>query len=371
MGSSSRTNSREGTDFILKTILLTGGGTAGHVMPNLALVPRLRDAGWQVEYVGSYTGMERQLVESEGIPYHGVATGKLRRYRDLENLKDPFRVIRGVAQSYALIGRLKPTVVFSKGGFVGLPLAVAARLRRVPVILHEADLTLGLANRLALPFATKVAVTFAETAASLPKGKAVHTGLPIRREVFSGNGRHLAASYGFTHQRPVLLVTGGSSGAKALNEAIWSNLPGLLEHFQVVHLCGRNKMNPDIGNVQGYVQIEYAQGEMPDLLAMSQVVMSRAGSNTIFELLALKKPHLLIPLPASQSRGDQIQNAKLFAAHGYSAMVEEEHLPSVDLCDTLVQLYEGRESYVRSMESAPAADGVAEVMKLITSYGGD
>lgn len=352
----------------MKTIVLTGGGTAGHVMPNLALVPALRESGWHVVYIGSYQGIERQLAAGDHIPYHPIATGKLRRYRDRENLKDPFRVLKGVAQSFVLLRRLRPKLVFSKGGFVALPVVVAARLLRVPVILHEADLTLGLANRLALPFADRVAVTFAETAERLPRGRAVYTGLPIRREIFAGDRRKLLSACGFTARRPTLLVTGGSSGAQDLNHAIWGQLPGLLARFQIVHLCGKGKTNSSLADTPGYVQFEYAQDEMPHLLAMSDIVISRAGSNTIFELLALRKPHILVPLPASKSRGDQVLNARLFASRGYSVVVEEERLAETDLGAVAIKLYDERGLYIDRMKKAAVPDGVKAVMDLISSY---
>lgn len=340
-------------------------------MPNLALVPALRARGWHVVYIGSYQGMERQLAAGHDIPYHAIATGKLRRYRDIENLKDPFRVLKGVAQSFGLLRRLRPGLIFSKGGFVALPVVVAARLLRIPVILHEADLTLGLANRLALPFADRVAVTFAETAGRLPKGRAVYTGLPIRPEIFAGDRHKLLTVYGLTARRPILLVTGGSSGAQDLNRAIWDQLPQLLDRFQIVHLCGKSKTNASLTGVAGYVQLEYAQDEMPHLLAMSDIVISRAGASTIFELLALCKPHILVPLPASKSRGDQLLNAQLFASRGYSVVVEEERLAATDLGAVAEKLYTQRGMYIDRMHKAAIPKGVAAVMDLISRYDPD
>lgn len=351
----------------MNTIILTGGGTAGHVSANLALLPSLRSQGWTVVYVGSQQGMERELATAAGLPYYGVATGKLRRYWHKENFKDPFRVLAGVAQSVRLLRRLRPRVVFSKGGFVALPVVVAAKLLRIPVILHEADLTLGLANRLALPFADKVAVTFPETLQHLPQAKAVYTGLPIRAEMLAGNKTKRLEAYGFTATRPILLVTGGSSGAEDLNRAIWARLPELTERFQIVHLCGKNKTNPTL-RAPGYVQIEFALDEMPDLLAMSDVVVTRAGSNTIFELLALRKPHVLVPLPLARSRGDQIANARLFAAHGYSMVLEEDHLHTVDLAAVLEKVYTNRSIYIDKMKQAPTQSGVDAVMQLLSPY---
>lgn len=337
-------------------------------MANLALVPSLRERDWNVVYIGSRQGIERQLTQNLDIQYEAVATGKLRRYWDVENLKDPFRVLKGVAQSYKLLRRHRPAVIFSKGGFVALPVVVAAKFLRIPVILHEADLTLGLANRLALPFAAKVAVTFPETAAHLSPAKAVYTGLPLRKEVFSGSRTKLLATYQFSPQRPILLVTGGSLGAQNINQAIWRQLAQLTARFQIIHLCGKEKTNGSLQAMPGYIQMEYAQDEMPHLLAMSDVVISRAGSNTIFELLAMKKPNILVPLPASKSRGDQLLNAQLFASHGYSVVVEDEKLPSTDLSALVDRVYRQRAVYIDEMKKAAVPDGVEAVMQLISEY---
>ena len=283
----------------MKKIVMTGGGTAGHVTPNIALLPSLKDAEYEVSYIGSYDGIEKQLIEDFGIPYYGISSGKLRRYKSLKNLSDPFRVIKGYFQARKLMNKLKPDVVFSKGGFVTVPVVLAASHKRIPVIIHESDMTPGLANKIASKGATKICCNFPETLKYLPEKKAVLTGSPIRKELMMGNKLEGLKLCGFNSEKPVLLVVGGSTGAVKVNEAVRAVLPKLLESFQVVHLCGKGKTDESLNGIPGYVQFEYISKEMRDLFAIADIVISRAGANAICELLALKKPALLIPLSAA------------------------------------------------------------------------
>ena len=281
----------------MKRIILTGGGTAGHVTPNIALLPRLRELGYDIHYIGSYNGIEKELIEQFGIPYHGISSGKLRRYFSVQNFTDPFRVLKGLGEAKRLIKILKPDVIFSKGGFVSVPVVMAGKRRHVPVIIHESDMTPGLANKLALPSATKVCCNFPETLSYLPEGKAVLTGSPIRQELLSGDKYKALEFLHFTSDKPVILVIGGSLGSVAVNEAVRSVLPELLKSFQVVHLCGKGKIDHSLDQLEGYAQYEYIKEELKDLFALTDLVISRAGANAICELLALHKPNLLIPLP--------------------------------------------------------------------------
>ena len=317
----------------MKRIILTGGGTAGHVTPNIALLPRLRAAGYEISYIGSMDGIEKKLIQTQGIPYYGISSGKLRRYFDLKNFTDPFRVLKGFAEASSLMKKLKPHVVFSKGGFVSVPVVMAAKRRHIPVICHESDLTPGLANKLSMPSATKVCCNFPETLDYLPKEKAVLTGCPIRKELLEGSRTAALTMTGFTPRKPVLMVMGGSLGAASVNQAVRKALPELLKEYQVIHLCGKGKLDDSFKGTKGYVQYEYIGDELPDLFALCDLVISRAGANAICELLALRKPALLIPLSAHASRGDQILNARSFERQGFSMVLTEEDLTETHLTE--------------------------------------
>lgn len=349
----------------MKKIVLTGGGTAGHVTPNIALLPSLKEAGFDIAYIGSYDGIEKNLMEDLGIPYYGISTGKLRRYKSLKNLSDPFRVIKGYTQAKKLMKELKPDIVFSKGGFVSVPVVKAAASKKVPTILHESDMTPGLANKLSMGSAVKVCCNFPETVEMLPADKAVLTGSPIRAELLTGNRLKGLEFCGFDTSKPVIMVVGGSTGALRVNEAIRNILPTLLKDYQVAHLCGKGKTDPAYNNMKGYVQFEYISDEMKDLFAMSDIVVSRAGANAICELLALKKPNLLIPLSANASRGDQILNANSFKKQGYSSVLEEENITPETLLAAINELYSNRATYVEAMSKSRQNDAIDLIMDLI------
>ena len=252
----------------MKHIVLTGGGTAGHVTPNIALIPRLKELGYEISYIGSLDGIEKKLIEELNIPYYGIASGKLRRYFDLKNFSDPFKVLKGYAQSRKLLKKLKPDVIFSKGGFVTVPVVVAAKSCKIPAIIHESDMTPGLANKLAIPSATKVCCNFPETLKHLPEEKAVLTGTPIRQELLSGDKLEALKFCGFTANKPVIMIIGGSLGAAAVNDSMRKILPELLKDFQVVHLCGKGKLDESLQNTEGYIQFEYIKKELADLFLL-------------------------------------------------------------------------------------------------------
>ncbi|MCL2223509.1 MAG: undecaprenyldiphospho-muramoylpentapeptide beta-N-acetylglucosaminyltransferase [Defluviitaleaceae bacterium] len=349
----------------MKKIILTGGGTAGHVIPNLALLPALKAANFEVHYIGSHEGIERGLVESAGLPYYSISSGKLRRYFDVKNFTDIFRVAKGLGDAMKIIRKIKPDIIFSKGGFVVVPVITAARLCGVRCVIHESDISPGLANRLVMPFASKICVSFPETLKFLPSGdKAVLTGTPIRQALAGGDRLYGLKSAGFElGGKPVLLVTGGSQGAAAINACVREALPALLEKFRVIHLCGKGHLSGI--NSAGYVEFEYLTDTMPDILAAADIVISRAGANTIFELLALKKPHLLIPLPKGKSRGDQIQNADSFKNQGFSAVLHEEKMTPQTLTSEILALYSSRQNFTDTMSNHQLTDGIAGIMDVI------
>ena len=347
-----------------KTIVLTGGGTAGHVTPNLALLPGLRERGFDIHYIGSYNGIEKDLMAKAGVDYTGISTGKLRRYLSKENIKDIGNVMRGISEARKVIRELQPDIVFSKGGYVSVPVVRAAAMRHIPVIIHESDMTPGLANKLCYSAAAKICCNFPETLKLLPKDKAVLSGSPIREELLSGTREAGLAFTGLSGEKPVLLMIGGSSGARNLNERLRSSLDTLLKTFDVVHLCGKGNLDEAIRR-PGYLQYEYISDELKDLFAMADVVFSRAGANAICELLALRKPALLVPLSKAASRGDQILNARSFEAQGFSMVIEEEELTDDSLIRGILSLYENREQYIAKMAESEQANGVNVILGLI------
>lgn len=350
-----------------KKIVLTGGGTAGHVTPNIALIPALKELGYDIYYIGSYDGIEKKLIADYDIPYTGIATGKLRRYFDVKNFTDPFRVIKGFREAKHTLRKINPDVVFSKGGFVSVPVVRAARVLKIPVICHESDMTPGLANKLSIPSATKVCCNFPETVSDLPADKAVLTGTPIRAGLLSGDREKALAFTGLPDDKPHLMIIGGSLGAQAVNEAVRAALPELLPHFRIMHLCGKGKMDASLEGTEGYVQYEYIKEELPDLFALADVVISRAGANAICELLALKKPNLLIPLSKNASRGDQILNARSFENQGFSVVLEEEEVTTETLTAAVLKLYDERAKYISAMAESKTSDAIEIITGLIES----
>ena len=351
----------------MKKIILTGGGTAGHVTPNLALIPSLKERNYDIRYIGSYQGIEKKLVEGAGIPYSGISSGKFRRYFDLKNFTDPFRVLKGYGEAIKLIKSYQPDVVFSKGGFVAVPVVLAARQCRIPIIIHESDMTPGLANRLCIPAATSVCCNFPETLAYLPKDKAILTGSPIRKELLEGDRLAGLAYAKLSGNRPVILIIGGSLGSVTVNNAVRAILPKLLKNYQVIHICGKGNLDESLMGTVGYVQYEYVDAPLKDLFAAADLMISRAGANAICEILALRKPNILIPLTAAASRGDQILNARSFAKQGFSYLLEEETLSGDSLLQAVSDTFANRQAYISKMEQSELHDAVNTIIEKIES----
>lgn len=348
----------------MKKIVLTGGGTAGHVTPNIALLPALKDAGYEISYIGSYDGIEKRLIADFDIPYYGISTGKFRRYFDLKNFSDPFRVIKGYREAKKILKQISPDVIFSKGGFVSVPVVRAAGDLHIPCIIHESDMTPGLANKLCIPVAQKVCCNFPETLKCIPAEKAILTGSPIRSELAKGNKIAAYDLCGFTANKPVIMIIGGSQGSASINQVVREALPKLLEDFQIVHLCGKDKVDNLMLSIPGYKQFEYIKTELKDLFAMADVVISRAGANAICELLALNKPNILIPLSVG-SRGDQILNAASFEEQGFSIVIREESLDCFYLVDKLHELYCNRKQYIENMTNSGQLNSINTIINLL------
>jgi len=352
-----------------KRIVLTGGGTAGHVTPNLALLPYLFKDNWEIHYIGTKDGIERDLVSRfEYVRYHSIQSGKLRRYADVKNFTDPLKVLFGIAQSLFLISKIRPLVIFSKGGFVSVPVCIAGFLTSVPVIIHESDLTPGLANRIASKLATKICTSFPETVSMFQDCDCIFTGTPIRDELMRGDAEKGRTFCGFSKDKPVILVVGGSLGAQAINRCVRENIPKLLKNFDIAHICGKNNIDPKFLGIEGYAQFEYLNEQMAHVLAMADLVVSRAGSNSINEFLEIKKPNLLIPLPKSASRGDQVLNAEVFEKKGYSKVLRQEDLNADSLYIAISGLYAQRQKYAQAMDVTLKGKGTQGVLNLINMY---
>jgi UDP-N-acetylglucosamine--N-acetylmuramyl-(pentapeptide) pyrophosphoryl-undecaprenol N-acetylglucosamine transferase len=349
----------------MKRIILTGGGTAGHVTPNLALLPELQRRGWEVFYVGSQNGIEKELVATKKIPYFPIATGKLRRYFSWQNFIDPWKILFGIVQSYLICRKIKPNAIFSKGGFVAFPVVVAAWLCRIPVIAHESDLTIGLANKLSFPFAKKICVTFPETIKHFKdKQKVTVTGTPIRQEFFSGDAAKGREICGFTSDKKILLVFGGSLGAESINVVIRSLLPKILDELQIVHVCGKGKVDESL-HFSGYKQFAYLNEEFPHVMAAADLVIARAGANTIYELLVLKKPNILIPLGAATSRGDQIVNAEYCRKEHYSDVILENELTPELLSQKIRLMMQHHQNWINALKNFAVRDSINLIIDLI------
>ncbi|MGE6488732.1 undecaprenyldiphospho-muramoylpentapeptide beta-N-acetylglucosaminyltransferase [Paenisporosarcina sp. NPDC076898] len=353
-----------------KTIVLTGGGTAGHVSLNQAIIPTLEKQSFEVHYIGSKDGIELELIRDAfpHIKYHAISSGKLRRYASIKNFTDPLRVMKGLLEALLILKKVKPSVIFSKGGFVSVPVVMAGKMTKIPVVIHESDVTPGLANKIAMPFAHHIFTVFPETLKHLPSEKSSCSGSIIRSELFEGRreaGLRLCKFEGF---KPVLLIMGGSQGSVVVNEAIRSNLPRLLEKYDVIHLCGKGKLDETLKNMKGYQQFEYVTQELPDLLHAANIIVSRAGSNSIFEFLALRKPMLLIPLSKLQSRGDQLLNAQIFKKQGWASVIEEEDVTPATFMAALDDIRSRAEHVQELMGSSELPKTPDEMVTLITSY---
>ncbi|HCZ1357920.1 undecaprenyldiphospho-muramoylpentapeptide beta-N-acetylglucosaminyltransferase [Staphylococcus aureus] len=333
-------------------IAFTGGGTVGHVSVNLSLIPTALSQGYEALYIGSKNGIEREMIESQlsEIKYYPISSGKLRRYISLENAKDVFKVLKGILDARKVLKKEKPDLLFSKGGFVSVPVVIAAKSLNIPTIIHESDLTPGLANKIALKFAKKIYTTFEETLNYLPKEKADFIGATIREDLKNGNAHNGYQLTGFNENKKVLLVMGGSLGSKKLNSIIRENLDALLQQYQVIHLTGKGLKDAQVKK-SGYIQYEFVKEDLTDLLAITDTVISRAGSNAIYEFLTLRIPMLLVPLGLDQSRGDQIDNANHFADKGYAKAIDEEQLTAQILLQELNEMEQERTRIINNMKS--------------------
>lgn len=346
-------------------IIMTGGGTAGHVTPNLALVPSLQEEGFEIKYIGSKDGIEKEIITSNNIPYYGISSGKLRRYFDIKNFTDPFKVIKGIHEARKILSKEKPDVIFSKGGFVTVPVVIAASMKKIPVIAHESDITPGLANKLASPFCDKLCVTFRESLQFVKNNKGVLTGSPIRKEILSGSKAKGKEICGFKNDKDIILIMGGSLGSKVINDNIRKNIDNILKDNNIIHICGKGNVDESLKKLDGYKQFEYVSDELKHLMQSADYIISRAGANSIFEFLALKKPTLLIPLSKNASRGDQILNANSFKKEGFSLVMQEEELQEKGILEGIKMLKESKQDLVKNMNESKLNDGVKEIINVI------
>ena len=346
----------------MKKIILTGGGTAGHVSPNLALLPHLLEKGYEVHYIGTKDGIEREMMTLPGVTYHVIHAGKLRRYFDVKNFSDPLNVLLGAGESLGIMRKIKPDALFSKGGFVSVPVVWAASRCAVPILCHESDITPGLANRICARYAQKVCTTFKECADALGS-KGVWTGTPLRASLFQGSRDKGLSMAGFAGAKPVLLVMGGSQGARAINMALREALPQLTKGYDIMHLCGKGHMDETLEGTKGYWQAEFLSGALPDVLAAADMVLSRAGANALSEFEALHIPMLLIPLPLSASRGDQIQNAESVVKRGIAAILYQEDLLVDSLKAAIDALEEERPHMLARLREISPTQGTMNVLR--------
>lgn len=358
---------RENTMTAQYRIVFTGGGTAGHVTPNLALIEKFQEANWNVSYIGSKDGIEKTLVLQKDIPYYGIHCGKLRRYFSWRNFLMPFEVLLGILESlYLCFFKLRPYVIFSKGGFVAVPVVVTGWLLGIPVVVHESDFTPGLANKLSFPFATRICTSFRETANYIKdKSKVIFTGTPIRPGLLNGNAERGRAYCEFTSDKKIVLILGGSLGAQNINIIVREALPELLQQFQIIHVCGKDKLDSNFDNIPGYKQFEYLHDELFDLMAAADIVVSRAGANSVYELLALKKPNILIPLDKGASRGDQIDNAAWMEKQGISKVIPNTLLNKQNLLETIQVVSNQQEIMIAAAKQQVMPNSIEEIYRLV------
>lgn len=351
-------------------VAFTGGGSAGHVTPNIALIEQLLAQGDEVHYFGTAQGIEHELIAPLKIPYHTVSSERLRRYFDWRNFLTPFKVIAGLLAAVTKVHQVKPDVLFSKGGFVSFPVVVGAWVNRIPVIIHESDLSPGLANKLSFPFATKICVGFKEAMSSIThKEKVVFTGSPLRQAIFDADVSRAHEELGLDPERKIIMVTGGSQGARHINEVVRQELDTLLKLGQVVHLCGKGNLDERFEGRQGYLQLEYLNERFADLMAASSVVICRAGANTLLELVKLERPSVLIPLPLASSRGDQHLNAKNFQAQGMAKMLPDEQLNGSSLLEAVEDVLANQARYQEALRAYDLPESKQLICDLIKELG--
>ena len=343
-------------------IIFTGGGSAGHITLNLALIPYFIERGWQIDYIGSKGGMEENLIKKfPEVTYHSVSTGKLRRYFSVKNFIDMVKIPLGCIQATWLVYKLNPDIIFSKGGFVSFPVVVGGFINRKKILMHESDITPGLANKLSLPFVSKFYTTFTETINNISQQQKVEcVGPVLSNRLFNGNKEQGAQIAHLKTDKPTIMFIGGSLGAQSLNNAVSQNFSQLLEKYQIIHIAGKNGYNPQLKG-EGYIQYEYVDSELKDLMALADVVISRAGSNSIFELASLHKPMILVPLPNTSSRGEQTLNAKSFVNKGYAEIIKDEDIANPQILLPMIEkVYAKRNEYIKAMQDNPVKITTAE-----------
>lgn len=346
-------------------IVLTGGGTAGHVLPHFALFSFYKEKNWDVCYIGT-SGIEQKLIEDANIPFFSIKAGKLRRHLSFQNFLDLFFVLIGIIQSFFILWKEKPHLVFTKGGYVSVPVSVAAWFLRIPVITHESDLTPGLANKIIANFSSKILCAFPGTLKYLPKEKAVCVGLPIRQDLKQGLASEGYRITGFNSEskQPIILIMGGSQGALRINQLIDSASFELLKRYRLIHITGTGKQTSI--KDQSYFQIEYVSDELKHLLAITDLVVCRAGANSIFEMLALKKPMLLIPLEAA-TRGDQILNAEEFRQKNWALVLREKSMDQSLLLKSLSELESHASLMKKAMAEFPSENSAQSIFSILES----
>lgn len=349
-----------------KRIVLTGGGTAGHVMPHIALLPTLQKEGWDVRYIGSKNGIEKKILPSE-LPFYSIHTGKLRRYFSVQNFLDLFRLLLGCIEALWLLLKLRPALVFSKGGFVSVPVVWAAAFWRIPIVLHESDFSPGLANRLCLPFARRILTAFAPTAVQLGN-KATHVGIPLRPTLLTGSKEKARQILALPWNKPLLLFMGGSLGARSVNDMVRQSLDTLLPHFHILHICGNGNIDDSLKQREGYAQVEFVSDELPHFLAATDLIVCRAGATTLAEIWALALPSLLLPLGNKASRGDQLENAKVFMDQGWAEVLWPSDQQNSSLfCQQIFNAFENRFAMQKAMQAAPPPNSIPLILAALNS----
>lgn len=360
-------------------IVLTGGGTAGHIWPHFALFDcqgsKLKESflgnALEVHYMGSRGGMEQELVKAEQPEwhYHEIATGKLRRYFSFQNFLDLFNVILGFFQAFFLLGKIKPGVIFSKGGFVSAPVVWAGWIRKIPVVIHESDATLALATKLTIPFAKKILTSFPETKEQVPlkfQKNVLQIGLPLRESLFSIEKQQGKSHFKFSdNSRKTLLIFGGSLGARSLNEKIFEIIPELVKQYDVIHITGKGNQKNLSVETNHYKQFEFLREEMKFAYAAADLAICRAGASSIFELAAARIPMILIPLGLHASRGDQIINAQIFEKHNWALSRNETEFVGQAALDCIHAVANKIESYKSKLQTAPSKDSAKKIANLL------
>ena len=346
------------------TIVLTGGGTAGHVTPNLALIPLLEKYFDNIVYIGSQTGPENELTkEYKNVVFYPITTVKLVRGLTLKNLLIPFKLIKGRREAKQILKEVNPDIIFSKGGFVSVPVVLAGKKLKIPMIAHESDLSLGLANKITRKDFDVICTSFKDTAESLPNG--VYVGSPMKQTLISQSDKtRIRQLYNLDNNKPICLIIGGSQGAESINKAVIAILDHILKTHQVLHITGKGKLTSL--KKPGYHPVEYVEN-LPVLLTIIDIAITRGGSNALFELLNNQIPMLIIPLSRG-SRGDQIQNAEYFEKKGYALTLLESNLTPQTLKESFDKLVALAPAIKASTKHAVPSDTLTKICNLINKY---